>query len=85
MVNTLKTGLPKDKSYLERGLPVFLWEFLRQMEAAWKKRDNGEKYLRWGCDYCNLQSDINIAETNGQISTEQAWYLREKYLRMERM
>ncbi|MFR1773448.1 MAG: hypothetical protein ACLSW7_13950 [Acutalibacteraceae bacterium] len=55
------------------------------MDAAWKKLDNGEKYLRWDCDYCNLQSDINIAETNGQISTEQAWYLREKYLRMERI
>ena len=80
-----KTGLLKDKSYLEHGLPVFLWESLRQMEAAWKKRDNGETYLRWDCDYCNLQSDINIAETNGQISTEQAWYLREKYLRMERI
>ncbi|MFR2372830.1 MAG: helix-turn-helix domain-containing protein [Anaerobutyricum sp.] len=79
-----KTGLPKDKSYLEHGLPVFLLESVRQMDAAWKKLDNGEQYLRWDCDYCNLQSDINIAETGGQISTEQAWYLREKYLRMER-
>ena len=31
-----KTGLPKDKSYLEHGLPVFLLESVRQMDAVWK-------------------------------------------------
>ena len=41
-------------------------------------------YHVWDCDYCNLQSDINSAEVNQIISPEQAWYLREKYLRMER-
>ena len=80
-----ETGRPNDKSYLEHGLPGFLQKSVRQMEAAWKKRDKGEMYLHWDCDYCSLQSDINIAETSGQISTEQAWYLREKYLRMERV
>lgn len=79
-----ETGLPKNKSYLERGLPAFLQESVQQMKMAWKKRDCGEKYLHGDCDYCNLQSDINIAETSGQISPEQAWYLREKYLRVER-
>lgn len=53
-------------------------------KAAWKKVDIGEKYLRIDCDYCNLQSDINSAEVNGIISSNQAWYLREKYLRIER-
>ena len=42
-----------------------------------------QPYL-WDCDYCSLQSDINNAEVNRIISPEQAWYLREKYLRMER-
>ena len=37
----------------------------------------------WDCDYCNLQADINNAEVNQVISSEQAWYLRERYLRME--
>lgn len=78
-----QTGLPQDKSYLECGLPKFLQESVCQMKAAWKKRDSGEKYLHWDCDYCNLQSDINNAEVNGLISTDQAWYLREKYLRIE--
>ena len=82
--HTEKTGLPKDKSYLECGLPPFLQESLHAMKEAWKKLDNGETYLRWDCDYCNLQSDINIAEVEQLISSEQAWYLRETYLRIER-
>lgn len=80
-----REGLPKDDSYLECGLPMFLQESIRCMKNAWKKIDNGEKYLHWDCDYCNLQSDINIAEVNQIISVEQAWYLREKYLRIERV
>lgn len=79
-----ESGLPLDKSYLVCGLPAFLQESLEQMKAAWEKLDRGESYLRWDCDYCSLQSDINSAEVNGMISGEQAWYLRETYLRMER-
>lgn len=80
----MSSGLPEDKGYLECGLPAFLQESLNAMKAAWEKVDNGERYLRLDCDYCNLQSDINIAEVDGIISSEQAWYLREKYLRIER-
>ena len=78
------TGKPVDDSYLECGLPGFLQESVQTMIEAWKKLDAGQEYLRWDCDYCSLQSDINSAEVNLLISTEQAWYLREKYLRMER-
>lgn len=78
------SGLPIDKSYLECDLPEFLQEFLEQMKEAWKKWDAGEKYLRWDYDFCSLQSDINSAEVNGMITSEQAWYLREEYLRIER-
>lgn len=80
-----EAGLPVDNNYLECGLPAFLQESVQAMKEAWKKRDAGEKYLHWDCDYCNLQSDINNAEVNQLISTEQAWYLREKYLRIERI
>lgn len=73
-----------DKTYLECGLPEFLQESIQAMVEAWRKLDSGENYLRWDCDYCNLQSDINSAEVNLVISSEQAWYLREKYLRMRR-
>lgn len=76
--------LPQDNSYLECGLPPFLKESIQKMQAAWDKLDRGEKYSLWDCDFCTLQSDINNAEVNGVISSEQAWYLRNKYLRMER-
>ncbi len=79
-----ETGLPKDKSYLECGLPQWLEESIEQMEAAWQKKDNGEEYFHWDCDFCTLQSDINVAEVEQIISSEQAWYLREKYLRLKR-
>ena len=79
-----KNGLPKDKSYLECGLPEFLQESIEAMKEAWKKIDNDEEYYHWDIDYCNLQTDINIAEVEQIISSEQAWYLREKYLRIER-
>ena len=74
-----------DKSYLECGLPEFLQASIQAMNEAWRKVDSGKEYLHWDCDYCNLQSDINSAEVNQLISEEQAWYLREKYLRMERI
>ncbi len=80
-----EAGLPKDNSYLECGLPEFLQESIQAMKAAWRKLDCGEEYLRWDCDFCNLQTDINNAEVNQMISSEQAWYLREKYLRLERV
>lgn len=78
------TGLPLDKDYLECGLPAFLQESIIQMTDAWNRLNAGEDYLRWDCDFCNLQSDINSAEVNGMISSEQAWYLREKYLGIKR-
>ncbi len=72
------------KEHFACGLPVFLQESIETMKKVWERLDNGEKYLRWDCDYCNLQSDINIAEVECLISSEQAWYLREKYLRIQR-
>lgn len=57
-----KSGLPLKRTYLECGLPVYLQESLMQMKSAWEKRESGEDYLHWDCDFCNLQSDINSAE-----------------------
>ena len=80
----IDTGLPVDKEYLEYNLPKYLQTSTKKMKAAWNKVDNGEDYLHLDCDFCELQSDINTAEVGSAISCEQAWYLREKYLRMER-
>lgn len=79
------SGLPADDSYLECGLSPFLREAIAAMQSTWEKLDRGEECLRWDCAYDELQSDINIAEVEQIISSEQAWYLREKYLRMERV
>lgn len=65
-------------------LPKYLQESLDKMIQTWKIIDSGKKYLRFDEDYCTLQSNINIAEVSGSISTEQAWYLRETFLRIER-
>ncbi len=80
----IDVDLPTDRAYLECGLPDILQKSIEKMQRAWGKLDRGEPYLRWDCDYCDLQTDINNAEVNGIISPEQAWYLREKYLRLER-
>lgn len=77
------SGLPMDKQYLESALPFFLSKSIEQMEKAWKKHENGES-SDWDCDFCELQSNINVAEVEQLITTEQAWYLRKKYLKIER-
>lgn len=78
------SGLPLDKSYMECDLPPYLQESLDKMKICLDKLNRGEKYLDWDNDYCDLQSSINMAETEEEISSDQAWYLREKYLGLER-
>ena len=79
-----ETGKPVDRSYLECGLPEYLQESSSKMKECISKLERGEEYYRWDCDFMELQSDINCAEVDGNISSEQAWYLREKYLGMEK-
>lgn len=67
-----------------RSPPPFLRDAIAAMQSAWEKLDRGEECPHWDCNYDELQSDINMAEVEQVISSEQAWYLREKYLRMER-
>lgn len=76
------TGRPIDKSYLECGLPDWLVKFIEKLNVSWEKVDNGEECWSWERDWCELQSEINVAEVEQLISSEQAWYLREKYLRL---
>lgn len=67
-------------NHYETALPKYLKVSLDNMKKAIKLKASGQKYLRYDCDYCELQSDINTAEVNGEISPDQAWYLRSKYL-----
>ena len=77
------TGKPKNDSYLEKGLPKYLSDSLCAMIESWKIEDSGKRDIHWDIHWCDLNADINSAETEQEISSEQAWYLRRKYLRME--
>ena len=66
-----------DKTYLEKNLPDWLEESIQNYL-------NNKDTLSWDCYYCELQSDINVCEVENLISSEQAWYLREKYLEIYR-
>lgn len=79
-----ETGLPKNSEYFECGLSDELRESISRMEESWKIEDSGKKDLHWDVAWCELNADINAAEVNQEISSEQAWNLREKYLRMRR-
>ena len=78
------TGLPTDKSYLECGLPPFLVDSIDAVKKMWELFDRGIRTYREELYYDELNADINSAEVNGVISSEQAWYLRKKYLRVTR-
>lgn len=78
------TGLPKDDGYLEKNLPPYLQKSIDQMVKSWELVDKGKKNFHWDLDWCELYADINSAEVDQLISSEQAWYLREKYLRMKK-
>ena len=71
-----------DESYLECSLPKHLLKCIKKMQEAWKKIDNNEEYSLWDCDYCELNSEINVCEVEHLISSKQANYIRKKYLRM---
>ena len=77
------TGKPVSEDYLRRGLPAELEASVSAMEASWVREDKGETDLHWDIYWCQLYADINEAETEQEISHEQAAYLRKKILRME--
>lgn len=79
-----QSGLPTNDLRFEKGLPAYLRRSIDAMSASWARRDAGEKDLHWDMNWCDLNADINSAETEQKISPEQAWYLRKTYLRMER-
>lgn len=78
-----ETGRPTNREYLERGLPPYLQISIKQMCASWEIEDSGQKDYHWDIAWSALNADINAAESGQEISSEQAWYLREKYLRMK--
>ena len=78
------TGLPTDETHFEYGLPEYLAESLENMKKSWKIIDSGKKIYIGIYAGAELNADINSAEVENLISSEQAWYLRCKYLRIEK-
>ena len=58
-------------------IPTWLEDSIKQFEKL-------KNTTLWDCGYCELQSDINVAEVEGLITSDQAWFLREKYLDLDR-
>ena len=76
-----------EKRYLEMYLPKYLEESIKRVipvKKAFDLNDNSKLPHDWDCLIGELNADINCAEVDGDISTEQAWYLREKYLGMSK-
>lgn len=69
---------------IEKSLPEYLQNSLAAYKEAYQKYQTDPDYSVFDCDYMEFQSDINICETDGAISSDTAWYLREKYLGLER-
>ena len=59
----------------EEHVPAFLYEDLKLV----KDKRNRNKTV-YDCYLCQLNSSINVCEVENLISTEQAEYLRNKYL-----
>lgn len=76
-------GLPKSDQRFEKELPAYLKKSIEAMTASRKIKDAGGKDIHWDLNWRDLNAGINSAETEQDISSEQAWYLRKKYLRME--
>lgn len=76
--------MSETEKHLEQNLPQYVEEALRKFIEGKRRLDSGESYFRFDCDYCYLQSSINCAEVDNEMSSEQAWHLREKYLGLSR-
>ena len=74
-----------EKKYLEKDLPEFLVHSIEQMNKTWELYEKtGKLPIHWDLDFSDLNSYINVAEVEDMISSEQALYLIEKYLKMSR-
>lgn len=65
-----------NNNYLELHLPEYLQTALNQFIEGKEKYDKGG-YFRFDCDMDFLNASINCAEVDNEISSEQAWHLRE--------
>ena len=77
-------GGENSKEYYERNLPPFLQESIDNVIKGRKRIEANEGYNCFDLDLDELNPSINVAEVSDIISSNCAWYLRKKYLGMER-
>lgn len=70
----------EDKTYLEYDLPKSLQTALDQLKSDLSKTVS----FGLDMDYDELNACINSAEVCQEITEEQSWYLREKYLGLQK-
>lgn len=63
----------------ENNLSDILKESIQMYVEMRARVANGEKCFHLDCLASNLDADINFAEAHREITSDQAWYLREKY------
>lgn len=68
-------GKPKDKTYLETDLPLSIQKAIEDYIEGEK-----ENVLHLDCLWGELYGAINASQWDNSITTEQADYLRKKYL-----
>ena len=68
------------EDFLENGLPKYLKVSLDEYKESLARIEAGHKDCRFDLYYDGLRSNINVAENGKQISSEQANYIRNKYL-----
>lgn len=69
---------------VESSLPESMKRSLATFKRGYLKYKTDPLYKEFDLDILEFSSDINSSEVNGDISSDTAWYLREKYLGMER-
>lgn len=76
--------MKENRNYLECNLPPYLELALDEYKVSINKIDNGIEDCRLDLYFDGLRACINTAENANEISSEQAWYLRNEYLGIEK-
>lgn len=65
---------------IDSSLPQMLQDSIKAFLIGKAKYESNGGYYQFDMDFCDLQTDINVAEVEQMISPKEAWKLREKYL-----
>lgn len=69
---------------VEASLPDYMKQSVETFKNRCQKSKTDPSYTEIDLDILEFSSDINNFEVNGIISSDVAWYLREKYLGITR-